>query len=178
MEPEIAVVGASCPECVTPGEGIDDWCQLVTERLPVGRIADWVVRPNCGAITCFTGTVRDHSPGRVGVTELEYEAYEEVASRHLRRVVADTRSHWPDLGRVAAVHRLGRVSLSEAAVVVAVSAPHRDEAFAAARYLIDEVKAQVPIWKREVWVGGAAWGTCDQHVPAQDASEFRVSERI
>ena len=71
---------------------------------------------------------------------------------------------WPDIGRVVMLHRMGPVDISESAVVVAVGAPHRDDAFRAARFCIDTLKSTVPIWKREVWRGGESWGLEPQHV--------------
>ncbi len=105
----------------------------------------------------FTGTARDHSEGRTGVSELEYEAYEPYATDRLHRVANQVRSRWPEVGRVALVHAAGLVAVTEAAVVVAISSAHRDVAFAAARFAIDEIKATVPLWKQERWPGGSAW---------------------
>lgn len=119
----------------------------------------WAVTPGCGGVVTFTGTVRDHADGRSGVTSLEYEAYEEAAVARLGEVAADARRRWPVIGRVAMLHRVGRLELCDAAVVVVVSAPHREEAFEAARWCIDTLKATVPIWKREEWSGGTDWGT-------------------
>ena len=138
--------------------GGDTWLALSGDALPVGDAAAWVVRPDCGAVVLFTGTVRDHSEGRPGVSELEYEAYEEQVEGRLRAIEAEARARWPELGRVAMLHRVGRLALGEPSVVVAVSTPHRGEAFAAARFCIDTLKATVPIWKRECWDGGEAWG--------------------
>jgi molybdopterin synthase catalytic subunit len=90
---------------------------------------------------------------------LTYEAYHEVALRKMQEVIDEARRRFPTLGRVGIVHRVGRLSLSESAVVVVVSAPHRPEAFDAARYCIDAVKQSVPIWKKEEWQAQSAWGT-------------------
>lgn len=136
----------------------DDWLACVDEPLDVGSASAWVVLPSCGAAVTFQGTVRDHSPGHDGVERLEYEAYEEYVLPVLAEVVAEARRAHPDLGRVVVWHRVGALELAEVAVVVAVSAPHRGEAFAAAREVIDEVKARAPIWKREISAERAAWG--------------------
>jgi molybdopterin synthase catalytic subunit len=106
----------------------------------------------------FTGTARDHAEGRPDVHRLEYEAYEEHAVRRMQALAAEAKSRWSSIGRIALLHRTGEVALGDAAVVVAVSAPHRAEAFEAARWAIDELKATVPIWKREAWAGGESWG--------------------
>lgn len=108
----------------------------------------------------FTGAVRDHSEGRPGVETLEYEAYEAVVMTRLHDAVVAAREQWPTLGRVVLWHRVGTLAVGDTAVVVAAAAPHRDEAFAAGRWLIDTVKATAPIWKRETWEHGSDWGTC------------------
>ena len=112
--------------------------------------------PGAGAVVLFLGTVRDHSPGRNVVTDLEYEAYREVVEDRIGAIVADARRRHDVVG-VAAVHRLGSLGVGEISVGVAVSAGHRPEAFAAARFLIDELKASAPIWKKEHWEGGEEW---------------------
>jgi molybdopterin synthase catalytic subunit len=135
----------------------DTWVALTPEPLLAGTVADWVTRPDCGAVVLFTGTVRDHAEGRPGVTRLSYEAYREQVAPRLDAIAAEARRRWPALGRVALLHRVGSLVVGEASVLVAVSAPHRPEAFAAARFGIDTIKATVPIWKRETWAGGEDW---------------------
>jgi len=137
----------------------DDWLGLTADRLPIGDLYDWCVRPDCGAVVLFSGIVRDHAEGRAGVESLEYEAYDEMVVPKLTEIVAEARARWPQVGRIALVHRVGRLSLGESSVVSAVSAPHRPDAFAAARFAIDALKVSVPVWKREVWNDGAEWGT-------------------
>lgn len=112
--------------------------------------------PGAGASVVFTGHVRDHSPAAEGVTHLEYEAYGEHVERTIAEVVDEAVARWPLLA-VSVEHRVGTAHLGEPTVVVGVSAPHRVEAFEAARYLIDEVKARAPIWKKEHWPGGSTW---------------------
>jgi molybdopterin synthase catalytic subunit len=148
----------------TAPETGDDWVALSASPLPVDAASAWVVREDCGATVTFTGTARDHAPGRPGVHHLEYEAYEEAALARLAALADAARARWPSLGRVALLHRTGVVDLGDAAVVVAVSAPHRAEAFEAARFAIDELKRTVPIWKREAWEGGESWGLEAQHL--------------
>jgi molybdopterin synthase catalytic subunit len=142
----------------------DTWLALISGPLPVDQVSAWVVRPDCGAVVTFSGTARDHSEGRDGVRLLEYEAYEEQVVPRLAGVADEARARWPDLGRLALLHRTGVVPIGEAAVVVAVSAPHRAPAFEAARFGIDELKARVPIWKRESWAGGQSWALEAQHI--------------
>ena len=136
----------------------DEWVALSPRSLPGAAASAWVVRPDCGATVTFTGTARDHAEGRPEVHRLEYEAYEEHAVRRMQALAAEARGRWSSIGRIALLHRTGEVALGDAAVVVAVSAPHRAEAFEAARWAIDELKATVPIWKREAWAGGESWG--------------------
>ena len=137
----------------------EDWIGLSAAALPVDGARAWTVRPDCGAVVVFVGTVRDHAEGRDGVTGLEYEAYAGQAEARMAAVAADARARFPGLGRVALLHRTGPLAVTDAAVVVAVSAPHRDEAFEAGRFCIDTLKATVPIWKKETWAGGEDWGT-------------------
>lgn len=142
----------------------DTWLGLSGNPLPVAEAGAWAVSPDCGAVVVFTGTARDHAPGRPGVDLLTYEAYEEHAGPRLAAVAGEMRERWPDLGRIAMLHRVGDVAVGEAAVVVAVSSPHRDSAFDAARYGIGALKSTVPIWKRERWEGGESWGLEAQHL--------------
>jgi molybdopterin synthase catalytic subunit len=141
-----------------PADG-DNWLGLTDAELPISSIYEWCVRPDCGAVVLFSGTVRDHADGRTGVQHLEYEAYDEMVVPKLQEIAAETRARWTDVGRIALVHRLGRLELGESSVVACVSAPHRPEAFAAARFAIDALKVSVPVWKREMWAGGSDWGT-------------------
>lgn len=149
---------------MNPPEAAEEWIGLSESALPLDRVLDWVGRPDCGGIVLFSGTARDHSQGRRAVTVLEYEAYEEQVAPRLAALVDEARARWPDIGRVALLHRVGQVEIGESAVVAAVSAPHREEAFAAARFCIDGLKATVPIWKRETWEGGESWGLEAQHI--------------
>jgi len=128
----------------------DTWVGLLKSSLPIDQASAWVVRPDCGGIVVFSGTARDHSDGLDGVVRLDYEAYEEHVEKSLAAIAADARARWPELGRIVMLHRVGELPIGESAVVVAVSAPHRGEAFDAARFCIDTLKETTPIWKREV----------------------------
>jgi molybdopterin synthase catalytic subunit len=151
------------PAALAAPEG-DTWIGLSASPLPIGEATAWAVRPDCGGLVLFSGTARDHAEGRPGVHRLEYEAYEEQVIPRLRDVADEARVRWPVVGRIALLHRVGVLEIGESAVVVAVSAPHRDEAFAAARFCIDALKRSVPIWKRESWMGGESWGLEAQHI--------------
>ncbi len=139
-----------------------DWVALTTEPLAAEPAIAWATTPGSGAVVSFSGVVRDHAEGREGVRAMTYEAYEEPATRAMRAIVADMRTRWPELERVAILHRVGELDLSEASVVIAVSAPHRGAAFDAASYAIDTLKETVPIWKQEHWAGGSDWAV-EQH---------------
>jgi molybdopterin synthase catalytic subunit len=114
-----------------------------------------VRRRDSGGIVLFIGCVRNHSEGH-DVDWLEYEAYIPMAEQKLRQVIDEACERWP-IHQVAIQHRLGRLEIGEDAVVIAVSAPHRAEAFEACRYVIDRIKEIVPIWKKEVGSSGAVW---------------------
>jgi molybdopterin synthase catalytic subunit len=108
-----------------------------------------------GAVASFSGLVRDSNQGR-RVSFLEYEAYEPLAVRTLTRIVDEIREAWPAV-RIGVHHRIGRVELSEASVIIAAASPHRADAFAACRYMIERIKQIVPIWKHEHFEGGEVW---------------------
>lgn len=134
------------PDLIAVGDTVIDPGHVVTE----------VAAPEAGAIVLFLGTVRDHSEGKDGVTHLEYEAYEGVVEPKIEEIVAEARRQW-NVSRIAAIHRTGDLAVGEISVAVAVSSPHRSNAFAAGRFLIDELKRRAPIWKKEHWPGGAEW---------------------
>ncbi len=134
-----------------------DWVAVTDGALPVERATAWATTPGSGAVVVFLGVVRDSSDGRPGVTALTYEAYEIEAVRRLHEIAAATRARWPAVERLALLHRTGELQLSEASVAVVASAPHRAEAFEAARFCIDTLKETAPIWKREHWHHGSDW---------------------
>jgi molybdopterin synthase catalytic subunit len=128
---------------------------LSTEPLDVGSVVDRVLGPDVGGLVSFIGTVRDTSRGH-SIRHLEYDAYPEMAEREIQKITDQAARRWPGT-RVAVAHRRGRLEVGEIAVVVVAAAPHREEAFAAARYTIDTLKQQVPIWKKEVTTDGEYW---------------------
>jgi molybdopterin synthase catalytic subunit len=143
---------------VAAGDDYDDYFALTDQPIDVAGLYEWAVRPDCGAVVVFSGTVRDHADGRPGVSLLEYEAYEAQVIGRLGAIGVEARRQWPELGRFAIVHRIGPMQVTESSVVVVASTPHRGSAFEAARFGIDTLKATVPIWKREHWDGGVDWG--------------------
>jgi molybdopterin synthase catalytic subunit len=128
---------------------------VLLTRQPLDLAALQEVAPQDGALCLFVGVVRNQNAGR-SVRFLEYEAYEEMALPELERLEATARERWP-VTAVRVAHRLGRLEIGEASVAVAVASPHRAEAFAACQWLIDTLKATVPIWKKEHCEGGEVW---------------------
>ena len=136
-----------------PSALMGDLVRLLREPIDLSALA--ATTPADGALCLFVGVVRNENQGRP-VLRLEYEAYEEMALPLLAEIAAETRRLFP-VTDVRLVHRLGRLEIGEASVAVAVSSPHRAEAFAACRYAIDTLKAKVPIWKKEFYADGSAW---------------------
>jgi molybdopterin synthase catalytic subunit len=119
--------------------------------LSVDDVLEVVTGPDVGGLALFVGLVRDHDNDR-GVTRLSYSAHPQ-ADQQLHRVIADVAAEYPE-AKLAAVHRVGELSVGDIAVIVAAGCPHRDEAFLAARRLIDDLKTSVPIWKHQMFVDG------------------------
>jgi molybdopterin synthase catalytic subunit len=132
-----------------------------TAPLEPGRYREALAEPSAGGYASFEGWVRDHNEGR-DVHRLEYEAFETLAIKEGERIVAEAIRRF-GVTRAACVHRLGALGIGELAVWVGVSAAHRGEAFAACRYIIDEVKHRVPIWKKEHYADGdSGWVNCER----------------
>lgn len=108
-----------------------------------------------GAIVTFIGQARNKSHDK-GVSHLEYEIYEEMAQSEMEKIVDDALTQWPVTDCVV-IHRYGRVNIGEASIFIAVSSPHRDDAYRASRYIIDTIKKTVPIWKKEFYEDGSQW---------------------
>ncbi len=128
--------------------------RLTREPLSVDALIREVAGPERGGTCVFLGTVRNGSE-EGGVTAIEYSAYEPMADAELERILGEVRERWPT-ARAALRHRLGRVPAGEASIAIAAAAPHRAEAFAACRHVIEEVKRRLPIWKKEYRVDGTA----------------------
>jgi molybdopterin synthase catalytic subunit len=129
-----------------------------------------------GALAAFVGVVRDHNQGR-RVSFLEYEAYEPLALRALHRIVDEARDAWPGT-RLGVQHRIGRIELAEASVIIVAASAHRADAFAACRYAIERVKQIVPIWKHEHFEGGDVWlegATADPDDEAARQAAYRAA---
>jgi MoaE-MoaD fusion protein len=114
-----------------------------------------VAGPEMGGVVTFTGVVRNRARGEA-IDHLEYEAYAPMAEKEMRKIVDAVHERWPHV-RIALSHRVGRLAIGDAAVMIAVAAPHRAEAFEACRFAIDKLKASVPIWKKEFAASGSYW---------------------
>ncbi len=160
------------PSCLLWRE--DSVPHLTTERLRLDRLVAEVLSPERGGVATFIGVVRNHHDGR-SVVRLEYSAYDAMAEAECQRIVAEAAERWPV--RVAVEHRLGTLEVGDAAVMVAAAAAHRAQAFEACRYVIEELKRRVPVWKREhfadggtVWVEPAVAGAAGGNVPPDGAA--------
>ena len=129
--------------------------RVINQAIDLQELVRSVTDPEAGAIATFIGTTRNHNDGRK-VIALDYDGYPEMAEKELARIGAAARKQWR-ICRMAIVHRLGPVQITEASVMIAVSSGHREAAFAACRFAIEEIKRTVPIWKKEVFEGGEVW---------------------
>jgi len=146
------------------------------EPLDADSLVTLVDAEGDGAVVTFAGLVRNHNQGR-RVQFLEYEGYEPLAVRALQRIVDEALDLWPGT-RVAVHHRLGRLEIGEASIVIAAASAHRADAFAACRYTIERVKQIVPIWKREYFDGGDVWlegATADPDDEAARQKAYRTA---
>lgn len=129
--------------------------RVTQKALDLQELVNSVADPGAGAIVTFIGTTRDNNEGR-RVIALDYEAYPEMAEKELARLGEEAKRKW-NIQRMAIAHRIGPVQITEPSVIIAVSAAHRADAFAACRFAIEEIKKSVPIWKKEVFEGGEVW---------------------
>ncbi len=129
--------------------------EITEEPIDIGAVVSSVRHPGAGAVVTFLGTVRDHDEaGRV--VALAYEAYAPMAVAQMKAIAGEIADRW-GIDHVSIVHRVGRLEVGDVAVVIAVSSPHRAEAFEACRYAIDRIKEIVPIWKKELYPHGSEW---------------------
>lgn len=129
--------------------------RITRKALGLQEVVDFVTDPEAGAIVTFIGTTRNNNDGRK-VIALDYEAYPEMAEKELARLGEEAKKRW-NIQRMAIVHRIGPVQITETSVIIAVSAAHRRDAFEACRFAIEEIKKSVPIWKKELFEGGEVW---------------------
>lgn len=129
--------------------------KITKEPISIEDVVSKVVHPHAGAINTFIGTVRELTKGKKTLY-LEYEAYVPMAEKKLKQIGDEIKEQWPDT-RIAICHRIGRLEITEIAVVIAVSTPHRADSYDACRYAIERIKEIVPIWKKEHWEDGDSW---------------------
>lgn len=129
--------------------------EIVEKPINVQEVIDKVIWANAGAVNSFIGTVREMTQQK-RTTYLKYEAYIPMAEKQLNKIGQEIQERWPE-ARTAITHRIGSLAISEVAVVIAISTPHRAEAFEASRYAIERIKEIVPIWKKEHWEDGETW---------------------
>src|SRR5215203_2570100 len=122
-----------------------DLCSITAEPIDSARLLQDAISSSDGAAILFLGVVRDHNDGR-DVGHLDYQAYPAMAEATLRDIVGEARTRW-NMGAISVVHRIGHLEIGEASVAIAVAAPHRGEAYESSRYIIEELKKRVPIWK-------------------------------
>ena len=133
-----------------------DHFAITEEPINEAQLRRAVEDPGAGAILSFLGVTRNRT-GERQVEYLEYEAYAQMAEKRMAAVAEEIRTRWPSVKGVAMAHRVGRLEIGEASIGIAVSTPHRVDAFAACRYAIDRAKEHIPVWKKEVWKGGEEW---------------------
>jgi molybdopterin synthase catalytic subunit len=133
-----------------------DWIELSSVPLDALAAVEFVSAPQAGGIDIFLGTTRaeTNADGKALIA-LDYEAYESMAVKQMAELAARARLQWPGIARIAVLHRIGRVEVGKPSVIIAVSTPHRADAFVACRWIIDALKAETAIWKREVWDDGS-----------------------
>ena len=132
------------------------YAAVVAEPIDAARVLGETLSPADGAALLFWGVVREQNEGRA-VTQLEYHAYEAMAEKEMLRIADEARERW-GTGDIRVVHRVGLLQVGEASIAIAVAAPHRGEAYEASRYVIEQVKQRVPVWKREGYLeGGREW---------------------
>ncbi|AKP48901.1 MULTISPECIES: molybdenum cofactor biosynthesis protein MoaE [Bacillus] len=129
--------------------------KITKQPIKMEEVVQQVVRPEAGAVVTFLGTVRELTNGKKTLY-LQYEAYESMAEKKLRQIGEEIEKRWPG-AKTAIVHRIGRLDISDIAVAIAVSTPHRKDAYEANRYAIERIKEMVPIWKKEHWEDGEEW---------------------
>ena len=129
--------------------------KITDSKINEEEITDSVKNRESGAVITFLGTARRSSRGRE-VIHLEYDAYPEMAEKKMKEIIADLIDKYK-VSDAAFIHRIGKVELGETIVIIAVSAPHTEEAFEASRYAVRRLKSVVPIWKKEVWADGEEW---------------------
>lgn len=129
--------------------------EITEKTIETGKVIHSVMDPACGGLNVFIGNVRNNTKGKT-VLHLEFESYHQMAVKEMQKIIDKAKNEFK-ITKMAMVHRIGKVEIGEAAVVIAVAAPHRDAAFKACRFAIDTLKETVPIWKKEIFEDGEVW---------------------
>ena len=129
--------------------------KLTHEPLSIDAVFELVADPGAGGVVLFIGTVREQTDGK-SVTALEYESFKPMAEKQIEEIEKQINAKW-DVRKICVVHRLGRLLVGDKSIIIGVSAPHRREAFEASRYMIEQIKKDVPIWKKEFFEDGEVW---------------------
>lgn len=161
----------------TEAERGHDFVDLTHEPINVATLYEKVLSSAAGAVSSFVGITRDNDGGK-DVTKLEYEAYAPMAVKAMHDMCGEMRHRWPDICHIAIVHRLGVVEISEASIAIFASSPHRKESLAAVQYAIDELKARLPVWKKEFYVApenGPSW-KANKEANLQSAAKATAGE--
>ena len=134
---------------------MEQQCWITTEPLEIEEVTKRVIRREAGAVNTFIGTVREFMKGKRTLF-LQYETYKKMAEKKLEQITKEIEQQWPS-AEVAIAHRIGRLEITDIAVIIAVSTPHRNDSYEASRYAIERIKEIVPIWKKEHWEDGEEW---------------------
>ncbi|WLR47557.1 molybdenum cofactor biosynthesis protein MoaE [Halobacillus litoralis] len=134
---------------------MEQCCWITTEPLEIEEVTKRVIRREAGAVNTFIGTVREFTKGKRTLF-LQYETYKDMAEKKLEQISKEIEQRWPS-AEVAIAHRIGRLEITDIAVIIAVSTPHRNDSYEASRYAIERIKEIVPIWKKEHWEDGEEW---------------------
>ena len=135
---------------------IQDIYEVTREPIDKAALESRLLTGDAGAIVTFDGVVRNQTGGR-SVLTLQYEAYEAMAVKEMRKVGEEIRERWPEVLGIGIIHRFGELKVTESSIAIVITSPHRKLAFEACHYAIDRVKETVPIWKKEIFSDGEAW---------------------
>jgi molybdopterin synthase catalytic subunit len=150
--------------------------EIVREPIEPNKVMEKVMRREAGAVTTFIGTVREFTKGK-RTLKLEYDAYDKMAVKMLEKIGKEIEEKWGDV-KVAITHRIGMLDILDIAVVIAVSTPHRRDAYEANEYAIERIKQIVPIWKKEFWEDGEQWiGDQLETIPYPDGKPQKEGEK-
>ncbi|MHB8619247.1 MAG: molybdenum cofactor biosynthesis protein MoaE, partial [Chloroflexota bacterium] len=144
------------------------------QPLDLAELVAAVAHPSVGGVVTFSGTVREHHEGK-RVTSIRYDAYGEMAEAKMRQIVREVEGRWPEC-RVAMAHRVGRLHIGDASVMIAAAAPHRAEAFDACEYAIDTLKQLVPVWKKEAYDTGEVWLEYEHRLAQDQALDMHQTD--